>query len=34
MMLQYRGNKSRVARELGMSRNTLNKRLQAMHYGE
>ena len=32
MMLQFKGNKSRVAREIGISRNTLNKRLRDMHY--
>lgn len=34
MMLQYKGNKSRVAKELGMSRNTLTKRLLEMQKDE
>jgi len=30
LMIQFKGNKSRVAKELGMSRNTLNKRIEQM----
>ena len=34
LMMEYKGNKSKVAKEIGISRNTLNKRLQEMQYEE